>query len=185
VKLLTIVLLLVLFILVDGNRRIGHPANNAQTQTTVGSDRKDLQSNSLCAKDEQNVFSCVLKRSPKIVSLCAAQTLGSDRGYLQYRFGLPGKLELEYPKLREGTQQLFRYMHYFRAQVDMTEITFNVDGNEYSVFDDYNGEEIPKISQHGVTVKARGSSKQVTLLCSGKKEMNLSILQSVLPEDNR
>ena len=100
-----------------------------------------LQPNTLCAKDERIIFSCPVKRPAKIVSVCASKDLTSDRGYLQYRFGLPGKIELEYPKDRRGTQQKFQYTHYFRAQFDLTEIGFTIDGYEYSVFDDYNGEE--------------------------------------------
>src|SRR6266480_5829555 len=56
-----------------------------------------LQSNSLCTKDERVVFSCPVKRPAKIVSVCASKDLTSEHGYLQYRFGLPGKIELEFP----------------------------------------------------------------------------------------
>src|ERR1700741_4134038 len=71
--------------------------------------------NSLCAKDERIIFSCPIKRPAKIVSVCASKDLTSDRGYIQYRFGLPEKVELEYPKERSGSQQKFQYSHYFRA----------------------------------------------------------------------
>src|SRR5882757_875996 len=120
------------------------------------------QTNSLCAKDERVIFSCPVRRPAKIVSLCASKDLTSDRGYLQYRFGLPGKIELEYPKDRQGTQPKFQYTHYFRAQFDMTSINFTIDGYEYSVFDDYNGEERPKISSQGVSVTAPGKPKEVS-----------------------
>src|SRR6185369_9181507 len=99
-----------------------------------------LQPNSLCAKDERVIFSCPIKRPAKIVSVCASKDLTSDRGYIQYRFGLPAKVELEFPKERIGSQQKFQYSHYFRAKVDLTDITFTVNGYEYQVTDDYNGE---------------------------------------------
>ena len=101
----------------------------------------DLQANSLCARNERIIFSCPIKRPAKIVSVCASKDLTSDRGYMQYRFGLPAKIELEFPKERSGSQQKFQYSHYFRARVDLTEITFTVNGYEYQVTDDYNGEE--------------------------------------------
>src|SRR5213592_3963102 len=63
-----------------------------------------LQPNSLCAKDERIIFSCPIKRPAKIVSVCASKDLTSDRGYIQYRFGLPDKVELEFPKERAGSQ---------------------------------------------------------------------------------
>ena len=139
--------------------------------------------NTLCAKDERVIFSCPVKRSAKIVSVCASKDLASDRGYLQYRFGLPGKIELEYPKDRNGTQQKFKYSHYFRAQFDMTSINFTIDGYEYAVFDDYNGEEKPQISSQGVSVTAPGKPKEVSFVCRTKPKADYSDLQAVLPSD--
>jgi hypothetical protein len=138
-------------------------------------------SNTLCAKDERVLFSCPVKRPAKIVSLCASKDLTSDRGYLQYRFGLPGKIELEFPKDRQGTQQKFQYMHYFRAQVDETEISFQINGYEYQIFDTYNGEERPRISTEGVNVTAPGRPKEVSFACRTKAKADYSDLQAVLP----
>ena len=139
------------------------------------------QPNTLCAKDERVIFSCPVKRPAKIVSLCAAKDLTSDRGYLQYRFGLPGKVELEYPQDRHGTQQKFQYMHYFRAQVDETEIRFQINGYEYQIFDTYNGEERPRISTQGVSVTAPGKPKEVSFACRTKPKADYADLQAVLP----
>src|SRR5438093_1933734 len=111
-----------------------------------------LQPNTLCGRDERVIFSCPLKRPAKIVSVCSSKDLTSDRGYLQYRFGLPGKIELEYPKDRTGTQEKVHYTHYFRARFDLTEINFTIDDYKYQVFDDYNGEQKPAISSQGVSV---------------------------------
>jgi len=137
--------------------------------------------NTLCAKDEHVIFSCLVKRPAKIVSLCASKDLTSDRGYLQYRFGLPGKIELEFPKDRQGTQQKFQYMHYFRAQVDETEISFQINGYEYQIFDTYNGEERPRISTQGVSVTAPGKPKELSFTCRAKPKADYSDLQAVFP----
>ena len=139
-----------------------------------------LSSNSLCLIDEHIIFSCAVKRTGKIVSLCASKDLAKERGYLQYRFGLPGKIELEFPKSRQGTQQQFRYSHYFRAQVDLTEINFNIGGYEYSIFDTYNGEEKPAVSEQGVSVTAPGKPKEVSFVCRSKAKADFSDLQAVL-----
>ena len=137
--------------------------------------------NTLCAKDERVIFSCPVKRPAKIVSVCASKDLAADRGYLQYRFGLPGKIELEYPKDRTGTQQKFKYNLYFRAQFDTTSLGFTIDGYEYSVFDDYNGEEKPAISSQGVSVTAPGKPKEVSLVCRGKAKADFDALSDALP----
>ena len=139
--------------------------------------------NTLCAKDERVIFSCLLRRPAKMVSVCASKDLTSDKGYLQYRFGVPGKIELEFPKDRANTQQQFEYSHYFRARVDLTEINFTVDGVSYSVFDDYQGEEKPEVSEQGVAINWPGTEKkEVRYLCSAKPKADYADLQAVLRE---
>jgi hypothetical protein len=115
--------------------------------------------------------------------MCASKDLTNEKGYLQYRFGLPEKIELEFPKDREHTQQQFEYSHYFRARVDLTEINFTVDGVSYSVFDDYQGEEKPAVSEQGVAINWPGTNKkEVRYLCSSKPKADYADLQDVLRE---
>jgi len=138
------------------------------------------QTGTLCEKGERVIFSCPVKRPAKIVSLCASKDLAADRGYLQYRFGLPGKIELEFPKDRTGTQQKFQFTHYFRAQFDLTEISFTNDGYEYEITDDYNGEEKPAQTIQGVSVTAPGKPKDVSFVCRTKPKADYTDLQAVL-----
>lgn len=145
------------------------------------------QRNSLCAQTEHIVFSCrtkAAKRSAstagKIVSLCASPDLTREHGYLQYRYGLPGKIELEFPGSRTGTQQVFQYTHYMRYQVDLTEINFQIDGYEYQVFDTYNGEGKPAMAEQGVSVTAPGKPKTVSFTCAGKAKADYGDLADVL-----
>jgi hypothetical protein len=157
----------------DGLSVTAHTRNNS----TPG----QLQPNTLCAKDERVIFSCPLRRPSKIVSVCASKDLTKEKGYLQYRFGLPGKIELEFPKERQGSQAKFEYTHYFRAQFDLTEINFTVDGVNYSVFDDYNGEEKPAVSEQGVSVNKPGTgAKETRFVCRVKPKADFSDLQAVL-----
>ena len=161
----------------------------AWLQERAASQPTALGPNSLCTKDEQIIFSCTLKRTAKrparIASLCGSRDLAKDRGYLQYRFGLPRKVELEFPKDRSHTQEQFRYSHYFRFQVDLTEITFKTDDYEYEIFDTYNGEEKPPITEQGVTVTPLPPAKpiDVTLTCAGKPKADYSKLADVLAND--
>jgi len=141
-----------------------------------------LRHNSHCTTDEHVIFNCTVKAA-KIVSLCASKDLSKDKGYLQYRFGLPGKLELEFPKTRTGTQAQFHYTHYFRYQVDLTEINFSIDGNDYQIFDTYNGEEKPVVSEEGVAVTPAGSDKEARFLCRGRAKSDYSSLPDVLASD--
>ena len=140
---------------------------------------RSLLPTSLCAKDEKVIFSCPLKRSTKIVSLCSSRKLTKDAGYLQYRFGLPAKIELEFPDNRADSIKVFKYSHYFRAKVDYTEVSFSRNGYTYSVFDDYNGEEKPAVSEQGLTVTTESSKKEVKYLCRLKPQADYGELPDV------
>jgi len=144
---------------------------------------RTAETKTLCAADEHVIFSCVLRQPAKIVSMCASKDLTNEKGYLQYRFGMPEKIELKFPQDRTNTQQQFEYSHYFRARVDMTEINFTVNGVSYSVFDDYNGEEKPEVSEQGVSINWPGTNKkEVRYLCSSKPKADYADLQDVLRE---
>jgi len=170
-RLLTILVcaLIVVFYTFSTNRQPSHAAKP--------------QARTLCAADERVIFSCTLRQPVKIVSVCAAKDLTNEKGYLQYRFGLPGKVELEFPKDRTNTQQQFEYSHYFRARVDLTEINFTINGVNYSVFDDYQGEEKPAVSEQGVSINWPGTNKkEVRYLCASKPKADYADLQDVLRE---
>jgi len=151
------------------------------TQQFAAPQPNNSQTGTLCEKGERVIFSCPVKRPAKIVSLCASKDLTSDTGYIQYRFGLPGKIDLEFPKDRTGTQLKFQYSHYFRAQFDLTEISFRNDGYEYQISDDYNGEEKPAQTIQGVSVTAPGKPKEVSFVCRTKPRADYTDLQAVLP----
>lgn len=150
---------------------------------TVGSVANVVQTQpgSLCEKTEKIVFSCTIRRPARIVSLCSSKELTKDKGYLQYRFGLPGKIELEFPKQREQTQSAFKYSHYFRAQFDLSEISFMSDGYQYAIFDDYNGEQKPVQHDQGIKITPT-TGKEVTLNCRGKAKADYGDLAEVFPE---
>jgi len=156
---------------------------NSTSSESASFQHSKLQLKTLCAADERVIFSCLLRQPAKIISVCAAKDLTNEKGYLQYRFGMPGNLELEFPKDRANTQQQFEYSHYFRARVDMTEINFTVNGVSYSVFDDYNGEEKREVSDQGVAINWPGTNKkEVRYLCSSKPTADYADLQDVLRE---
>jgi hypothetical protein len=155
-------------------------------------DQGGLQQNSLCAKTEHIIFSCLTKSAGKqaksaarkIASLCASPDLSRERGYLQYRYGLPGKIELQFPGSTSETQKKFQYSHYLRYQVDLTEINFQIDGYEYQIFDTYNGEEKPAIAEQGLRVTVPAKSKEVNFTCVTKASADYSNLTEVLNLDS-
>ena len=145
-----------------------------------GASLSQLQAGSLCANTEKIVFSCPISKSAKIVSLCSSKEFTNEKGYLQYRYGVPGKIELEFPGQREQTQKAFKYSHYFRAQVDRTDISFVNGDTEYSVFDDYNGEQKP--AQHEQGVQITTPKHELVLNCRGRAKAHYEDLADVFPE---
>jgi hypothetical protein len=174
-----IVVVVVLLSLAGATNRVRATQNGNMKSSAVA-----LQPNSLCAKSERIIFSCLSKRSGsklfKLVSLCGSRDLSKERGYLQYRYGLPGKVELEFPSSRTGTQQLFTYHHYLRYRVDLTEINFEINDYQYQIFNDYNGEEKREESNQGVTVTPPNQGKEITFLCRSKVKADYINLEDVL-----
>jgi hypothetical protein len=106
----------------------------------------------LCQAGERVYFSCATEPRGRVVSLCGSEQLGEASGYLQYRFGRPGAIELEFPPARAGSVERFRYYHYVRPLVDRQGVTFEAGGYQYSVLDHSEAETAPAERTAGVEV---------------------------------
>lgn len=74
--------------------------------------RRAFAEASLCRKSEKTAFSCAIKDKPKTISVCFVKKKGSA-GYVKYRFGAPGKIELEFPvDYPEADGNNFSIFHY-------------------------------------------------------------------------
>jgi hypothetical protein len=67
-----------------------------------------------CGRGEDTEFSCKIKGSAKLASLCSGDLDSGqpDERWLQYRFGVPGKIELRYPEQKAGSLQRFEGVYY-------------------------------------------------------------------------
>jgi hypothetical protein len=86
-----------------------------------------------CTPKERVAFTCHLKNN-KVVSLCTAQGLTNTIGYIQYRYGPAGSIELEFPKSREKTQQQFELEIHHPYQTESELLNFNIGKYSYAVF---------------------------------------------------
>lgn len=66
---------------------------------------------SMCAKADQVVFSCPLRSTGKIVSVCAAGDVSHGQGRFYYAYGGPATPELVYPSKDDGTADVFANSH--------------------------------------------------------------------------
>ena len=133
---------------------------------------------SLCMGDEQTLFSCRIANSGKQLALCASPQLDAN-GWLVYRFGAPGKVELSFPERREASLQRFGFWHYMRYQTDYTEVSFSIGTTQYKVYDHYQGEEKPAYARGVLVTMAPG--REIDLPCSGKVKSELHKLEGLLP----
>ena len=126
----------------------------------------------MCTASETVYFSCPTAGA-KSVSLC-----GAGPGHLQYRFGKPGKPEFSFPSDGKDGARGMRLAHYFRYQVDRTEVSFSNQENDYSLYD-YT--EDGKRSAGVRVVTAAG--KEVDIACSKPIQSRLGKLEGVLACD--
>ncbi len=135
---------------------------------------------SLCTAKETVVFSCATANS-KVISLCASSVLTADSGYLQYRFGQTGKLELVYPATLEHPKKHFQYGTQTYSGGGSALVNFNNGDYAYTVFSGIGkgwGEE-------GVVVMKSG--KRIAYLkCTGDSDGGLDpqlLEKAGVPED--
>jgi YD repeat-containing protein len=101
---------------------------------------KHTVANSLCGAGERVLFSAFVEGSTKLVSVCSSKVLDDRRGYLQYRFGRPGKIELQFPSGTRNTQKAFTYTRYTRPLVTYLTLTFTTNKFRYSIHQDDDSE---------------------------------------------
>ncbi|WP_311884345.1 MULTISPECIES: hypothetical protein [unclassified Pseudomonas] len=77
----------------------------------------------LCESQEDVYFSCPVTGG-KIVSVCALKNHDPNSGYVQYRYGVPGKLELVYPKSKLPPAGRFYVVNASEGSANLNTIKF-------------------------------------------------------------
>jgi hypothetical protein len=139
-----------------------------------------LKSKSLCQPGEQTIWSCATTRG-KTASVCASKDLAEEKGYVQYRFGSPGKIELEFPKERKDSPKKFKYSRYTRPLVTMLTLSFENEGVVYEIHDDDNSEEKPPVRAASIDI-AEGA-KESSVVCKLPVSGSLMKLETIVPRD--
>jgi hypothetical protein len=137
---------------------------------------------SLCRHDEAVVFSCPVQDGPTLVSLCMTPQLTLRTGYIQYRFGQVGSVELEFPEHRHATQAQFRFAQSSSARGEQVAVSFETQGSTYTLFDYAAGVGTPRVHQQGLQVTVPGVPPQThTLVCRRPALGSLRSLRTVFP----
>jgi hypothetical protein len=138
----------------------------------------------LCKPNETTVFSCDIKESKKTVSICTSPDLSQNRGHIQYRYGIPNKIDLEFPKDPQNSQSQFGYDEYSRPDLSTFVVGFNNGGYRYEISETTEG------GDEGVTTrsllvssdkKKRGT--KLTCLDNANAVSSISTLDQILKCD--
>ncbi len=154
--------------------KTGNAAAQKQIKTTA------VKSKSLCQASEQTIWTCTTTKN-KIASVCASKDLAEDKGYVQYRFGSAGKIELEYPKARADSAQKFKYSRYTRPLVTMLTLEFENEGVVYEIHDDDNSEEKPPI--RAASIDVTDGAKETSVVCKQPVSGSLMKLETIVPRN--
>ncbi|WP_460089277.1 hypothetical protein [Pseudomonas sp. S2_E02] len=84
----------------------------------------------LCSDDEDIYFSCPLQGG-KSVSICAQGNSKPTAGSVQYRYGVPGKIEMVYPKTALPPKGKFYVVNASEGSVDLNIIKFKSGAYTY------------------------------------------------------
>lgn len=117
----------------------------------------------LCQPHEEIYFSCPI--DGKVVSLCASGNISPDNGYVQYRYGVPGHVELQFPEKPDPPMNLFGISDVSVGNLNFTHVKFMVGAYGYVI---YQG------SPSGVYVKKRGSLVSNHMCAPGIYQKNKS-----------
>jgi hypothetical protein len=152
--------------------------------------------NSLCANDEDALFSCPI--GSKVLSVCASRDLSASSGYVQYRFGNKDRPELIFPQARVHPAKYFAYGELSYSSGGGFYLRFNNAGSFYTVYSaearSYSGgaDTIKAWESAGVVVEGEGKVRS-HLKCrlprssQGGLELTVNeekIRNAKVPEDN-
>ena len=156
------------------------PKEKTEAKTVIYQAPEITKVKSLCQSKEQVIWNCTTTKN-KIASVCASKVVTDEKGYVQYRFGTSGKIELELPKSQTNSQNFFRYSRYTRPLVTMLTLTFENNGFSYEIHDDDNSEEKPPIRAASIDVTNGDKSSSIT--CRQPVSGSLMKLETVVPKN--
>ena len=126
--------------------------------------------------DQRPLFQCQVQGG-KNLALCSSYIDGELNG-IQYRFGRETKKELIFPA--SGFDLIsFTSNHFTRFRTDYRRIKFSIDNYTYSIYSDYDGENLEDpVSAGGVVIFSSAEASPIQLPCT---HLYIDKLNEILP----
>ena len=148
---------------------------------------------SLCAAEEATFFNCAVAEGGKILSICGSKEALNyrGRGYVQYRFGRPGRVELEFPRgrRRRPADDFTLDFKQARGRSHFAELRFDSGNYRYTVHEIVNaGERAQDVEKDAwVEVRTHANMKEAvgvarSFRCLDPVQGSLGILKGIARE---
>lgn len=135
----------------------------------------------LCSSNEQVVFSCLIKGRKRVASVCASAGWRRRDGYIVYRYGRPGHVELAYPEEDVDSFDRFYYSSYVRPLVTRQSLRFKSGDYEYVIETISDEEQSTTIDEARLLVTGR---RNVELTCETSGRVGIDVgVSDVVPCD--
>ncbi|MGF7187547.1 hypothetical protein JOE11_000574 [Robbsia andropogonis] len=115
----------------------------------------------LCEDEEEIYFSCIIK--DKIMSICAAENIAPDKGYVQYRYGRPENVEMRFPKTLVAPLGKFSISDIVLGNISFVHLKFKSGAYDYVLFEG---------SADGIYIN-RGRKNVLTMRCDSGGEYTM------------
>lgn len=130
-----------------------------------------------CQPDEIVYFSCAIKETQRVVSLCGSPGSTDESGQLQYRFGRVQRPELVFPSDETGSLDMFEVEWHYHApdNISADYVSFTNGDYTYTVAsitgDGDPGQGESYTDFHGIRIEKRGK-RIAELSCAGEPDAN-------------
>lgn len=140
----------------------------------------------MCKAGEKEIFSCTTK-AKKTASLCASADFSAKGGTLQYRFGTPAKVELQYPDTPQPAAGKFFFSSTMYSGGGEAHIRFANGGYDYILFDrtirtNFKGPTNDPAFSSGIVVRGPNGGKPSTRSCSNDASIKSDAYEA-LPQE--
>ncbi|MFJ3048277.1 hypothetical protein ACIPEN_20785 [Herbaspirillum chlorophenolicum] len=141
----------------------------------------------MCKPGEKDIFSCTT-HARKTASLCASPDFSAGGGTVQYRFGTPANIELQYPNTPQPAAGKFFFSSTMYSGGGEAHIRFASGGYDYILFDrtvrtNFKGPTNDPQFSSGIVVRGPKGGKASTRGCTNDASIKSDAYEALPKEE--